>query len=110
LFFKFVAHHESVAQFTSLGIEPWGRIGTGVVKLIASILILIPATIYLGALLAIGLITAAIGAHLTVLGISFGSNPLLFVYAVIVMLSSLILAFFEKEKILLLFKRMQVKV
>jgi hypothetical protein len=42
LFFKFSAAEESVYIFKTLGIEPYGRIGSGIVELIASILILIP--------------------------------------------------------------------
>ncbi len=42
LYFKFTAQPESVEIFTKVGIEPWGRIGTGVAELIASILLLIP--------------------------------------------------------------------
>jgi putative oxidoreductase len=29
LYFKFTGHPESIALFTKLGMEPWGRIGTG---------------------------------------------------------------------------------
>jgi uncharacterized membrane protein YphA (DoxX/SURF4 family) len=99
LFFKFTGHPESVGLFTTLGVEPWGRIGTGVVELVASVLILIPATSYVGAGLAVGLMAGAIGAHLTVLGISYGGNPLLFIYAVIVLVASLILLYFDREKV-----------
>ena len=38
LFFKFTGAKESIYIFTTLGMEPWGRIGSGVVELIASIL------------------------------------------------------------------------
>lgn len=99
LYFKFTAHPESVGLFTELGVEPWGRIGTGVIELIASILILIPTTSYFGALLAVGLMAGAIGAHLTILGVSYGGNPLLFIYAVIVLGASLVILYFEREKI-----------
>src|ERR1700753_1039781 len=69
LFFKFTAAEESVYIFSQLGIEPWGRIGTGIGGLIASILILIPATTAFGALLGLGSMTGAIFFHLTTLGI-----------------------------------------
>src|SRR5260221_1432550 len=69
LYFKFSGAEESIQLFSQLGIEPWGRIGTGVLELIASILILIPSTIWMGSLLAIGLMAGAIFSHLTVLGI-----------------------------------------
>ena len=66
--FKFSGAEESVYIFTKLGIEPFGRIGSGIVELIASILILIPRTTLLGALLALGIMTGAIFSHLTKLG------------------------------------------
>jgi uncharacterized membrane protein YphA (DoxX/SURF4 family) len=69
LFFKFTGAEESVYIFTTLGAEPWGRIGSGIVELIAATLILIPRTVTLGALLALGTISGAILSHLTKLGI-----------------------------------------
>src|SRR3954469_10015603 len=70
LFFKFTGAKESVYIFSTLGIEPWGRIGSGVVELIASVLILMPPTVAWGALLSLGVISAAILSHLTKLGIA----------------------------------------
>lgn len=55
LYFKFSGAEESIQLFSQLGIEPWGRIGTGVLELIASVLILIPSTVWMGSILAIGL-------------------------------------------------------
>src|SRR5207244_6198374 len=69
LFFKFTAAPESVYIFTKVGLEPYGRIGSGVAELIAAILILIPATTWLGAGLALAVMFGAIFSHLTVLGI-----------------------------------------
>lgn len=60
LYFKFTAAEESVYIFQTLGMEPWGRIGSGVVELIAAICILIPSLVWLGALLALGTVTGAI--------------------------------------------------
>ena len=65
LFFKFTGAKESVYIFTTLGIEPWGRIGSGVAELIASILLLAPPTVFVGAALSLGVITVAIVGHLT---------------------------------------------
>jgi putative oxidoreductase len=70
LFFKFTGARESVYIFSTLGIEPWGRIGSGIAELIASVLLLIPSTVVFGALLSLGVITAAIVSHLTKLGIA----------------------------------------
>ena len=69
LFFKFTASEESVYIFTQTGMEPWGRIASGVVELIASILLVIPRTTWIGALLGIGVMSGALFFHLTVLGI-----------------------------------------
>src|SRR3982750_381599 len=69
LFFKFTGAEESKYIFGRLGLEPWGRIGSGVVELIAVILLLNPGTVTWGALLAAGVISGAIVSHLTKLGI-----------------------------------------
>jgi len=89
LLFKFTAAPESVYIFTKVGAEPWGRIGSGVVELIAAILILTPRFTWLGSLLALGVMAGAILSHLTVLGIEVqGDKGLLFVLALIVFVCS----------------------
>jgi uncharacterized membrane protein YphA (DoxX/SURF4 family) len=99
LFFKFTAAPESVYIFSKLGLEPWGRIGSGVVELIASVLILIPRTTSLGALIAIGVISGAIISHLTKLGIVVQNDGgQLFILALIVfVLSAILLVIFRKQ-------------
>lgn len=88
LFFKFTGAPESVYIFTTLGLEPWGRIGSGVVELVAAVLLLIPATAAIGAIVAIGLMAGAIMSHLTQLGIEVqGDGGLLFGLALIVLMS-----------------------
>ena len=99
LYFKFTAHEQSIRLFTTLGMEPWGRIGTGVFELIASVLILIPRTTLLGALMALGLMSGAIYFHLTKLGIYFDGDPVLFIYAVIVFICSLLLIIIYRKNI-----------
>lgn len=91
LYFKFSAAPQSVHLFTILGMEPWGRIGIGVLELIASILILYPRTTPYGALLGLGLMAGAIFFHLTKLGIYFDGDAWLFTYAVIVFVCCAIL-------------------
>jgi hypothetical protein len=89
LFFKFTAAEESVYIFRTLGAEPWGRIGSGVMELIAVILLLIPSTAAIGALLSAGVITGAIASHLLFLGIEVnGDGGLLFGLAVTVFVAS----------------------
>ena len=90
LYFKFTGHPESVELFTKLGVEPWGRIGTGIIELTASILLLIPSTVFVGAFLGVGLMAGALVSHLTVIGIeSKGDGGQLFIMAITVMLCSL---------------------
>src|SRR4029077_10573034 len=83
LYFKFTAHPESVRLFTEIGMEPWGRIGTGVVELIAGILLLVPRFTGYGAILGLIMMTGALYFHLTKIGVNFGGDPLLFIYALI---------------------------
>jgi hypothetical protein len=90
LFFKFTGAAESVYIFSALGAEPWGRIGSGVVELIAALLLLYPATVTIGAILALGVIAGAIVSHLTVLGIEVqGDGGLLFFLALAVLVASI---------------------
>jgi putative oxidoreductase len=100
LFFKFTGASESVYIFSTLGAEPWGRIGSGVVELIAALLLLYPATITIGALLALGVIAGAIVSHLTVLGIEVqGDSGLLFFLALAVFVSSAAILFLRRGEI-----------
>jgi uncharacterized membrane protein YphA (DoxX/SURF4 family) len=109
LYFKFTASPESVYIFSTIGMEPWGRIGVGVQELIASLLLLIPRTTAYGAALAAGLMAGALFFHLTTLGIEVqGDSGLLFVYAVIVLLSCLILLIMHRDQILDLLKRSHI--
>ena len=106
LYFKFTGAEESVYIFSQLGMEPWGRIGTGILELIASILILYPRTTFFGSALAMGLMCGAILAHLTKLGISvMNDGGQLFIYALLVLISSTILAFIYRNDGLNLLKR-----
>ena len=101
LFFKFTASPESVYIFTTVGMEPWGRIGSGIAELVAAILILVPRYTWLGALLAMGIMSGAIFFHLTILGIEVqGDGGLLFAYALIVFISSAVLLFMNRDKLL----------
>lgn len=103
LFFKFTGAAESVYIFSTLGAEPWGRIGSGVIELIAALLLLYPATITLGAVLSLGVITGAIMSHLTVLGIEVqGDGGLLFFLALAVFVSSAAILVLRRGEIPLL--------
>lgn len=100
LFFKFTAAPESVYIFETLNIEPYGRIGSGIAELIAAILILIPRTIWLGALLSLGIIAGAIFFHLTKLGIEIMEDGgTLFFLAVLVFILSAVILWDQRTKI-----------
>jgi uncharacterized membrane protein YphA (DoxX/SURF4 family) len=99
LYFKFTAQPESVYIFSTLGIEPFGRIGSGIAELIASILLLIPAFSWIGAILGIGVMAGAIASHLTILGIEVqGDGGQLFGMALITFLCCVFVSFGERAK------------
>jgi uncharacterized membrane protein YphA (DoxX/SURF4 family) len=101
LFFKFTASEESVYIFTQIGMEPWGRIGIGVMELIAAVLILYPKTTVYGSLLAMGLMAGAIFFHITKLGIVVKNDGgQLFVYSIVVFASSFILLLINRQQLL----------
>ena len=105
LFFKFSAAPESVFIFSSLNLEPYGRIGTGVVELIASVLMLVPRTTWMGALLSLGVISGAILSHLFFLGLEIMEDGgYLFILAIIVFVCSAILLWIDRKKVPLLSK------
>jgi uncharacterized membrane protein YphA (DoxX/SURF4 family) len=105
LYFKFSGASESIYIFRNLGIEPYGRIGTGIAELIVAILILIPKTTWLGALGGCGIMTGAILSHLFVLGIEVENDGgLLFTLALITMVCCLGLLYWNKNKITNLLK------
>jgi uncharacterized membrane protein YphA (DoxX/SURF4 family) len=106
LYFKFTGQPESVELFTKLGVEPWGRIGTGVFELIASILLLVSSTVFFGALMGAGLMSGAILSHVAVLGIeSQGDGGQLFMLAIVVMIISITLLLMHKQTGLDLYRK-----
>jgi uncharacterized membrane protein YphA (DoxX/SURF4 family) len=110
LYFKFSGAEESVYIFSRLGLEPWGRYATGTAELIASILLLIECRAWLGALLALGIISGAIVAHLTVLGIVVKDDGgLLFGLAVAVFVASAVVVFLHRRQIPVLSRLLATK-
>ncbi len=105
LYFKFSGADESVYIFSTLGIEPYGRIGSGIAELIATILILVPRTTLIGAIMGCGVMTGAIFSHLFVLGIVVQNDGgELFILAIITFICCAFLVFQNKNKILDLLK------
>jgi len=77
-----------------------GRIGSGIVELIAAILLLIPSTAWLGAFLALGVSSGAIFSHLTQLGfVVKDDGGLLFGLACTVFVGSLIVLYIHRQQI-----------
>jgi putative oxidoreductase len=107
LFFKFTGAEESVYIFTTLGrfvhvagVEPWGRIGSGVIELIAGLMLLVPATASLGAGLAMGVMAGAIASHILVLGIEVkGDGGLLFALALTAFVGSVVVLVLRRSQI-----------
>ena len=103
LYFKFTGSEESVYIFSTLNMEPWGRYGTGVAELIASILLFIPTVFTFGALMGFGIMLGAILSHLTVLGIEVKDDGgYLFILGIIVLISCFTILFIRKREIPLL--------
>tara|TARA_R110002126_G_scaffold14765_1_gene61312 strand:+ start:9354 stop:9755 length:402 start_codon:yes stop_codon:yes gene_type:complete len=108
LFFKFTGAPGSIYIFETVGLEPFGRYASGVTELIAVILLLIPKFNWLGAILALGVMSGAIISHLTVLGIEVqGDGGALFIMAIIVFISSAILLFLDRTAIPVLGKKFE---
>jgi putative oxidoreductase len=100
LFFKFTSAEESVYIFTQLGAEPWGRIGSGIVELIAAILLLISRTAMLGAILTLGTISGAILSHIFKLGIVIKDDGgLLFGLALVVFFCSAVILLIHRRTV-----------
>jgi len=100
LYFKFTGAEESVYIFSTLGAEPFGRIGSGVIELIASILILIPRTTLLGALMGLGTMTGALVSHLFILGIEVKNDGgELFILAIITFICCSILVYQNRSRL-----------
>ena len=97
LFFKFSGAEESKFIFTQLGVEPWGRVATGMFELVAVILLLTPRLAAFGALLAQGLMAGAIFSHLTRLGLVVKDDGgLLFALALTVFASATLVVWLRR--------------
>ena len=106
LFFKFTGAAESVALFETLGAEPYGRIGLGVVELAAVVLLLRERTALLGALLTLCLMAGALASHLTILGIEVGGDGgTLFALALVTLLCAAAISWLRRGELASLVQR-----
>jgi putative oxidoreductase len=100
LYFKFTVHPDSVYIFTILGIEPYGRIGSGVLELFTGGLLVFRRTSIYGAMLGLGIILAAILSHLLVLGIVVNNDGgVLFLLAIVVFFACIVNIFLQSQKL-----------
>jgi len=68
IFAKLAGHAQARSLFTVLGMEPGGRYLVAGLELVALLLLLVPVSVGWGAILGWGLMTGALIAHLTELG------------------------------------------
>lgn len=105
LFYKFTANPESVYIFSTLGIEPWGRIATGIAELISAALLIFNRTRLLGAIMGIGIMAGAIVSHLFILGfVIMQDGGLLFALALITFICCAILVWSNRKNLRSLLK------
>jgi len=108
LYFKFSGAPESVYIFSTIGAEPAGRIGSGIVELIAAVLLIWPTFAWVGALLALGTMSGAILTHLTVLGVEvMDDGGTLFALALVVAGASAFVLWRDRRRALDLVKRLR---
>lgn len=101
LYFKFTGAPESIFIFETLGVEPWGRWGSGLAELGAGILLLLPAYYLFGALMALGIISGALLSHLFVLGIVIQNDGgTLFILAMVVFICSALILYLDRQFLL----------
>lgn len=101
LYFKFTGQPESMYIFRTVGLEPYGRIGTGIAELIACVLLLMPKATWFGALMGVGIMAGAIATHLFLLGIEvMNDGGELFILALITFVCCFVLLWFQKDKVI----------
>ena len=104
--YKLSGSPESIYIFETMGMEPWGRIGSGVVEIIAAVLLLIPRTIWMGAIVGMVMMVGAIASHLTKLGIEVqGDGGFLFYSAITVFGCCLVALILDRNRMMSFFKR-----
>lgn len=86
--FKFIGAEESRAIFTTLNMEPWGRLGIGLIEAIA--VVLLATKFYIvGAIISLSIISAANFLHFVKLGLIVNDDGgALFIMSIVVVLCS----------------------
>jgi len=108
LYFKFTAHPDSVHIFSALGVEPWGRIGLGIIELITVLLILYPKTKTIGMLVGFVIIIGAVLSHILVLGINVSNDGGgLFTLASIIVIACILYFIINKSDLIALIHKLK---
>ncbi len=108
LYYKFMAAPESVYIFSTLRIEPFGRIGIGLLELIATWLLLFRRTSLVGAVFGLGIIIGAIFAHIFILGIEVQNDGgKLFGVAIVILVLCSTVIILQKEKLILFIRNLK---
>lgn len=100
VYFKLTAQPTSIELFSALCVEPWGRWTVGILESIAALVLLFRSVSFHGALLSFGIMGGAIIAHLSSLGVQYQGDYSLFILAVFVFVSSIVIMILRKEDIL----------
>lgn len=87
-YFKLSGADRSIATFSALDAEPFGRYAVGFAELIVVVLLLIPQTSWLGAMVAGVIMIGAVGSHISVLGFA-GDTGVSFVLALVVLVCAI---------------------
>ena len=110
LFFKFTAAVESIYIFSTLGVEPWGRLGLGSLELLSIVLLWIPQTTLYSLILIVGMMSGAIASHVLILGIEImADGGELFILAIVTWLSTAVLLWIRREEIKMLGRKFFAK-
>lgn len=86
--------------------EPWGRIGIGILELITAVMLLWKRNSLFGAIAGVLIMIGAIFSHIFVLGIEFqNDHGLLFGMAILVLLCCLNIFYLDRNKLMKQFKK-----
>lgn len=99
LYYKLAGAAESVYIFESLGMEPLGRYGSGVIELFAGLLLLVPRLSWIGALLGSLVMSVALYVHIFNLGLEIkGDGGAMFYLAVTTYISCLAVIWIRRKQ------------
>ena len=89
---KLAAHPMMVATFGQIGLGQWFRVFTGTLEVAGALLVLVPATAAIGALLLAFVMVGAIVTHLFIIG----GSPLM---PIVLLASALAVVYLRRERI-----------